>query len=271
MRTHYNPNLQQKPVIHPIRRLCRRLFRLGVLYGGINLAFVGGAYVLEDRHFDTAVASGSRVDRVPASWWKRTFGSGRHIPSLSVEERQCVDSLTGLLGFKLTPEVFSRFYPSGVLDDSLFHLETIGEIQDAWSFLSLFYQSSTPVLLEIIRPKGKSDELYLRYDVEGVLKGIRLTYHFPCVMRIKLKKFEELPRGKQLRVTHVENRWFGGPLMGRKYFDNAAGTICDGCRRLNGFAMSIVLSRSELHHAPIADLTTPPVASATGAKADSVA
>ena len=204
---------------------------------GLDTALVGASYLCEDRKFDRMTARGQRLVLPNKSWLRKPSKN-----EISTAEEKCVNAVSNLLSFNLGQETLRVFAPNVVLHDSLFLLDGLGEIRDGWAFLSMFYTSSQPSLLSIVRPEGHPDELVLRYETEAVMKWTGISYTFPSSVRLKV--IDHRPGEK--RISAMEHRWFHGPLGSHRCFPNTFGTIGDLARRTNGFCLSTFLTQTEI-------------------------
>eukprot|EP00744_Colponema_vietnamica_P019337 GILI01027350.1.p1 GENE.GILI01027350.1~~GILI01027350.1.p1 ORF type:complete len:262 (+),score=7.97 GILI01027350.1:51-836(+) len=217
----------------------------------LGYSYFGTDYVQRERLQNAAHASMSPVaSSASRSRWPFSGYLAGGI-ELSEDEKACVDSMTRVLSMDYSNQNLSKFTKNVLFNDPLICFDGISEMKDAWKFLWLFVERSQAVATEIRRDVDSTGGvvLHVAYETDAAFKFNLFTWTFHSHVTLILdndrnalntaSSYIQYPR-----IQAVEHRFYGGPILSRMTSsqENILGDIGDICRRINGFAMSLILT-----------------------------
>eukprot|EP00758_Cryptobia_borreli_P012193 Tbor_TRINITY_DN5723_c4_g3::TRINITY_DN5723_c4_g3_i1::g.20549::m.20549 len=235
-------------VIKGIRRLSTRCF---CVLQVINATMLGYSYCCTDYPQKERLSRTERYTLQPPGYFKRIWAA----KTLPPEERRCVDAFTSLITFNTNVPLTDNFTANVILNDSLICLDGLTEMKDGWWFLSHFFESVDAQVLEVKKDVDTAGCSVLHVKYEMIIVPRILS--FPCtfnshatlVTTTSSKLIDKEKKQTNIilhrpKVSVIEHRWWGGPILSRMTDTqrNILGDVGDLCRRMNGFTLSLVMS-----------------------------
>lgn len=254
----------------------RRLYKIGTRVVCVHLLaqgiLIAHAALARDAAFEQRWRGSHHVAMRSGGLFSRTR-------TLSPDEAECVNAWLDLMRFVADPTGNLRLFSTQcTLNDQLIFFDGRSEIADGFAFMSYFFERTDPVVTAIRREEtDKGPALHIRTQTEAKVRWLPIQYTFTSAATLALEDHggwrsalaassstsskennnittavgvlessgATLQRRK--RITSVEHRWFGGPIVSRftGTYKNAYGDMGDLLRRWEGFVLATAVTNSE--------------------------
>eukprot|EP00759_Apiculatamorpha_spiralis_P050914 PhF_6_TR4982/c0_g1_i2/m.7055 len=235
------------------RRIVRPLVVSACLYGSVTGGLIGIAFANPTELLQPDLKTGRpKFEPVnPGAWFFGGCSTVENNALSAIKQVMEFDFLTvqkgkgdgGYHGQK----VWNSFHPHATWEDTVFFLETKGEIQDGWNFLASLFECKKLVVGDVMRSLENKNVLTCSVEFEYRLRGyVPLRIAFPAQVFVQIDKS---------RIRAVRVHWFKGVLLSQTTLP-MWGCVGDGFRKTNGFLLGSLLRTHENVSVRVGDIVS---------------